>query len=317
MKLQKLIGIIPLFTCFFLVLSCSNDDDDRIKPSLTLIELEGEGGETEVTFDNGDWEITGVKNKNGGVYIHGDIFSSEGKLIRENSRLMLSETGRLEALWGNKGFLIVRDTPYSLKITVTENSTGDDFGFALELRSGEETKEVSVMQKRSQGYRFDKIEYFIQGNDGDSLFVKKKNKESFTTNTTFEIGIYPFNGEKRISCFICPDEDAFVWLRDTAITVEVPFAFYEDKVYCNNNGDLYTDVTAESDSGFKHVVELVSVPPGKTEFTYEIEYRKRTVSYVLTLTNKRTEEKKIVEGKWIETIPTGKYTVESVSHGLE
>ncbi|WP_152520447.1 hypothetical protein [Cyclobacterium qasimii] len=159
-------------------MSCSNDDDEMsiIQPSTNLIVMEAEGGETEITFTNGDWNISEVLNKNGNVNIHGDIYSQNGEIIQENKTLALEDQGKIVADWNDKGFVITRKTPSSLKIEVMENSTGEEFNFALVLNSGQVIKNINVTQKISQGYKFDGIEIILKEGDGDSLFVKKRHK---------------------------------------------------------------------------------------------------------------------------------------------
>ncbi|EPR71290.1 hypothetical protein ADICYQ_0516 [Cyclobacterium qasimii M12-11B] len=138
--------------------------------------MEAEGGETEITFTNGDWNISEVLNKNGNVNIHGDIYSQNGEIIQENKTLALEDQGKIVADWNDKGFVITRKTPSSLKIEVMENSTGEEFNFALVLNSGQVIKNINVTQKISQGYKFDGIEIILKEGDGDSLFVKKRHK---------------------------------------------------------------------------------------------------------------------------------------------
>ncbi len=52
----------------------------------------------------------------------------------------------------------------------------------------------------------------------------------------------------------------------------------------------------------------LEIPGNKVNFYLELEYRKRTVSYQLTLINNRTQDEKLIEGR-IETTPTGKFNI--------
>lgn len=91
-----------LFTLVFFTIylaSCSSDDYiPQIQPSTNLIQMEGEGGSTEVSFIAGNWKITGVININGDVKISGDTYSADDEPIRKNYTLSLEELGRMEAL---------------------------------------------------------------------------------------------------------------------------------------------------------------------------------------------------------------------------
>ncbi len=73
----------------------------------------------------------------------------------------------MEAFGGSKGFVITRNTPTSLNIELKENSSGEDFNFTIDLQSGDESKKITIEQKKSQGYNFKSIEYALKENDGD------------------------------------------------------------------------------------------------------------------------------------------------------
>ena len=81
---------------FLLCLSCIEEASDQI-PSTTSIEMEAEGGDTQVALNGEDWKITEVINQRGLVPINGDSFSPEGKLITENHRLSLEGFGHIKA----------------------------------------------------------------------------------------------------------------------------------------------------------------------------------------------------------------------------
>ena len=76
--------------------------------------------------------------------------------------LALEDQEKMVADWNDKGFVIIRETPSSLKIEVMENRTGEEFNFALVLNSGQEIKKINVTQKISQGYKFDGIEFILK-----------------------------------------------------------------------------------------------------------------------------------------------------------
>ena len=309
---MKRINLFAILFLFFCGVSCNKDDDEPlIQPSATLIEMEGEGGETDVFIAGEDWHVAGVINKNGNVNISGDSYSIDGNLIRENYTLALEGLGRMDALWPNKGFSIVRNTPSSLKVAVKENSTGEDFSFVVMLQSGEELKEITVEQKKSQGYQFDSIEYALKEGDGDSLFISRSSTYRFNIQTSTEFSFSPVSGVNvnKKSYFESMEDDAFVWLDDDSVMVKIPSDIYNNEVYYNGENGLYTNVSTVSTHGFEEQMETVTVPVGKSEFFTEIQYHKRKVSYSLVLINNRTKEEKTIEGKWIEIAPTGEYTV--------
>ncbi|WP_146128749.1 cupin domain-containing protein [Salegentibacter salegens] len=276
-----------------------------------MIEMEAEGGEAEIYFPNGDWHIAKVINQNGHSNIHGSIFSLNGEMIKENSVLSLDEEGEIRAIWGNKGFVITRVTQSSLKILVKENSTGEEFGFLVVLQSGEEFKEIKVNQKKSLGYQFHNVEFSLKEEDGDSLFVKKGTTYRFNVQTSQEFSFSPYGGidVENQSNFVSSEKDAFVWIENDSVMLEVPIDIYNNEIYFNGEERLYSKYTSVKPHGFEEK-DTVTIPPGKSVFFIEQEWRKRQVSYKLSLTNNRTGDEKNIEGKWIEVAPTGKYNVQ-------
>jgi hypothetical protein len=307
MKIANAFLSIGLFIC---LASCNNDEfGSRIDPSTKLIEMEGEGGQEEVTFSGSDWKIEKIINLNG-YAIFGDSYDTDGNLMRENHSLTLVGLGGLEAIWVDKGFNIVRNTPTSLKIALQENSTGEVFTFVIVLSDGDESREITVKQNESQGYAFENIEYAIKADDGDSLYIKPGTTYRHEVSSPREFSFLPIGGvnvDKRYY-FESMEVDAFVWLKDDAVKVELPVDIRENEVYLGEKG-LYAETPQVKAHDFMDLRETVVVSEGESEFSTEIEYRKRKVSYTLYLRNNRTNEQKIIEGKWIEIAPTGKYTV--------
>jgi len=290
-------------------ISCSDDNAEKIsiQPSTNLIEMEAEGGETEITFNNADWSITKVINKEGNVNIVGDIYAQNGEIIQNNKILVLQDLGKIVANWENKGFTITRETSSYLIIKLNENSSGEAFNFTLELNYGQE---INVNQKKSEGYQFSNIEFSIKEEDRDSLFVKKGIKYEFNTNEPQSFRFLPYDGItiQNQSRFESLEKDAFAWLKRDSIMIKVPTSIYNDGVYFGGEKRLYSNIWSINPHGFEEM-ETVAIPKGQSAFSTEIELRKRQVSYRLRLINNRTLEEKIIDGKWIEIAPTGKYSI--------
>jgi hypothetical protein len=299
---------IGLFLSLGLI-SCSNDKDEMtsIQPSTNLIEMEAEGGETEISFTNGDWSITKVINKEGNVNIIGDLYAQNGEIIQNNKILVLKDLGKIVAYWENKGFTITRETSSSLKIKLNENSTGESFNFTLVLNSGQE---INVTQKKSQGYEFSNIKFNTNEEDTDSLFVQKGVTYKFNINEPQSFRFLPYDGLtiQNQSRFESLENDAFAWLEGDSIMIKVPTNIYNDEIYFDGEKRLYSNTWSINPHGFEEM-ETVAIPKGQSSFSTEIELRKRQVSYRLRLINNRTLEEKIIEGKWIEIAPTGKFSI--------
>ncbi|AWG22879.1 hypothetical protein FFWV33_15775 [Flavobacterium faecale] len=302
-----MVFLVPI--CF---ISCNSDVEDsitQVQPSISLILMEGEGGSVEVSFTNGDWNITGVNNSDGDVKISGNSYSIDNKLVIENYMLSLEGLGRIEAFGGSKGFVISRNTPTSLNVKLNENSSGEDFNFTVDLQSANESKKITVKQMKSQGYNFKSIEYILKQNDGDSLFIRNGEGYKFSVSSPQEFSFSPFTGVEinRKTYFTSDEKDAFVWLKNNSIKVEVPSSI-DNKYIHTDNEEVYTDLTTISNYELDQK-DIVKISSGESEFYTEIQFRKRTVSYILYLTNKRTGGEKKIEGKWVEIAPTGDYDI--------
>lgn len=300
--------LVVIFSVFFL--SCDTDElESPINISSTLVEMEGEGGQAEISITGKDWKIAEVVNKNGNGNIFGDVYSLDGNQIRKNNPLALEldGLGRIEGF----SFSITRNTLTSLEIVVKENSRGKDYNFVIVLESGGELFEITVKQKKSQGYTFDSIEYSLKEGDGDSLYVSKGTTYRFDIQSSEEFSFSPISGinVRKNSYFESPEDDAFVWLKNDSVMVTLPSAIHNNEIYYNGDKGLYTSSPIIRDHGFENLMKTVTLPSGESEFFKEIQYRKRKISYTLHLKNNRTNEKKIIEGKWIEFAPTGEYTI--------
>ena len=294
------------------IASCEKDESkSMINPSASMVVMEGEGGRTDITFDDGSWEIIYLVNQKGDVRISGNSYDLSGQMIRENYVLSLEGTGRLESFWRDKGFQIDRPEPHSLEIFLKENGSGEDFHFFIVLQSGDQIREIEVRQKPSLGYDFDRIEYHLKEGDGDSLFLKRGTKVITNQTTAHELTFSPINGVdvNRNTYFESEESDAFVWTEKDSVVVRIPSAIRDDQVLFNEAEMLYTPMSVRSEHDFSGITETVMIPEGRSEFYTEIEFRKRKISYTLHLLNRRTKEPKVIRGKWIEYAPTGNYEV--------
>lgn len=312
---MKTMKFTLIFIGIFLAIgfmSCSNAENElsKIQPSTNFIEMNAEGGETEISFTNSDWSISEIINKDGNANIYGNIYSQNGEIIHENKALRLENQGKMVADWIDKGFVITRKIASSLKIELKENSTGVDFNFTLVLNSGQEIKKINITQKKSQGYKFDSIEFKIKEEDGDSLFVKKGDNHKFNLVASMEFTFSPYNGINiyNQSYFESIEKDAFVWLKNDPISVKVPTSLYNNEIYFGGEKRLYSTIQSINPHPFDELKKII-VPAGQSSFTTEIEFRRRKVSYELRLINNRTAEDKLIKGKWIEIAPTGKYSI--------
>lgn len=303
--------ILAILLSLFLV-SCNNNENvSIINPSSTLIEMEGEGGLAEISFIGDTWKIEEIINQKGNLTISGDSYSTDGKLISKNSQLTLKELGQLNSIWEDKGFTITRNTLKSLRIHLKENCTTEDFSFVIVLKAGDETKNITIKQKKSQGYKYEKIEYSKNKEDIDSIFTQNGTSYKFDINSSQEFFFSPFSGVNCTKCsyFESSLENAFAMTRNDSIKVDIPSYIENNEIYLNGETANFSNVVTVKESDLKNQTEKIDISSGKSEFFVMVEYKKSKISYKLYLTSNRTKERKIIVGKWIEIAPTGKFTI--------
>lgn len=291
--------------------SCQDDDKGSIIPSKSKYTLEAEGGELNIQINNDNWTIAGVVNKSGGdERIFGEIFSPDGQILRENALLELEGLGKLETSWIGKGFYISRSKPNELQITVEENLSGEEFSFGVILKNEDETKEIVVTQKISQGYTFDKIEYILQEGDKDSIYLKKGINRyiSDLEKPGTKITIRPFDGPNNNSSYFEYDLNFILyWLDTKTINVQVPQYIYDGKIILSDYKHTFGEPTHTPYINNKEVT--IELPAERASYYINLEWQLRKVTFVMTLTNNRTGDKKEVQGKWIENSLTGNYEI--------
>lgn len=300
---------ILLTTMLFLYLcSCNDDEIANIDPSLSQIEMEGEGGEVELSFTYPNWKIARINVGKNNLPVWGSTYFLDGSLIDEHGVLSLDSLGKMDSKLTGKGFSITRGSYTSLKVSVDENSTGEDFKFTILLKSGNESKEIEVNQKKSQGYSFKSIDY---KKDKDSRFVRSGGVSfSHDIAEPQELILQPFkltDMYKKSMIFKSSDKDAFVWT--DSVMVDVPSdmlngeLYIDGKLYVGGKKRRYTAALQESESELAECKCTVKIPKGRSSFSIDILYRKREVFYSLCLINNRTGKEKVINGKWIEEAP--------------
>lgn len=113
----------------------------------------------------------------------------------------------------------------------------------------------------------------------------------------------------KTSYFESNDPIAFSWIAKDSVLVPVPQVIDENEIYLSHDKKLYGAITRTPYINENDDMVTLEIPGNKVNFYLELEYRKRTVSYQLTLINNRTQDEKLIEGKWIETTPTGKFNI--------
>ncbi|WP_425637880.1 hypothetical protein ACPUEN_00460 [Algoriphagus yeomjeoni] len=236
------------------------------------------------------------KNKNvqGDTRIFGDIFNLQDEKTGENVLLQLENEGRLEAIWPNKGFVVVRDTGNTLQIQLEENSSGEPFEFKLFLNSPKATRTIRVSQKVSQGNSFKQLKYYVGEGDDDSLYWEKGSTIKMDLPYRQEIEFTPIGGIDPTSSYLFSSDtpDAFVWLKSDSIAVRLPTHIQDQEVLLGEEEGIYTEYTLSELSDCTALKEKITVPAGTSQLRSEYEMRHRILSYSLLLTNNHTGDRK-------------------------
>ncbi|HSI78800.1 MAG TPA: hypothetical protein VK957_23100 [Lunatimonas sp.] len=198
--------------------------------------------------------------------------------------------------------------------TLPADGSENQFSFTIILRNGDQTRELIVDQAISAGYSLQGIEYFLDTDDRDSLYIRNK-VATYQSNLTSprEVEISPYNGPNIVtnSYFKSDNPDAFIWLAKDSVDVSVPSEIDAGDILLADRKQIYGGII---DDPYKpEVMAAVPVPAGVYRFGTDVEFRHRTVSYKLTLISNSTGESKKILGKWIETSPTGKYEIREIN----
>lgn len=224
----------------------------------------------------------------------------------------ISELGVLVSLGNFRGFRINYENSGSLNIQLDENGSDKPFNFMIILHNGAETREIRIEQPVSAGYSFEGIEYFLDENDGGSVYFRKKTTYHFNHISPKDVEIMPFSGSNVVvnSYFESEDPNAFRWFGEGEVEVSVPTNLNGGRVQLSHKKKPYGAILNEPyDADF-----TITLPTkaGTTKFTTYIEERKRIVSYKIKMFHKSTGEAKEITGKWVEIGPSGKYKIKEL-----
>lgn len=308
--IMKRIFCCAIILITLVAMSCKKDNEPSdIVFAEKRAEIPGHGGEYTFELKEGNWEIISIINNQGNLRMFGDSRTLDGELISQNKPLALAGFGSLESVSSSGGFKVFQEQPGSIRVLLLENRTKDPFSFKIVLQKENITQEIQVAQPTSEGYTFDKIEYFIGETDRDSIYVREHTTTyDFDFIDAQEVQIYPFSGLSEVtSYFESTDPDAFVWLVDDALEVQVPEEIIDGKIYLSHHKVIFGDITK---SVFREDYKApIKAPAGRSQFSKNVEGRRRQVTFKISMTSNSTGNSKEVTGKWIETSPTGKYEI--------
>lgn len=302
---------IIILSIFILTnLSCTFQGEDEVSYDVMKVEIAGEGGTETILLESGDWIIASVFNKTEEHKIKGNIYDVDNALVKENTPLELSGFGTIESQGIIVGFNITYQDAGVLSIRLRENAADEVYGFVLMLQNGDLLKKIHIQQVPSAGYTFQEIEFFINQEAVDSIFMKSKvttYKFDFLTPTNIEVS--PFNGSDVMinSYFVSNDADAFLWLSKDSVEVKVPEGIQAGDLFFSDKASIYG--VPFNQPYISDEVAIIEAPAGESLFYSNLEMRRRTLGFKLKMKSKGTSEIKEIVGQWIETSPTGAYEI--------
>ena len=312
LKMKAILSILTALL-FISVVSCEKVAEPEINQEAMKLEISGEGGQIAVEIGSGEWKITQIVNNEGNVRIFGDTYTPDGKIIRKNQPLELVGLGSLVTSGNRWGFQIIHETPGTINVILRENASGRPVSFRIVLQNGQEKREIKVEQSVSAGYSFDGIEYYLEKDDGDSVYLRQSVVTyEFNLAIPMEVEIMPFGGPNIVvnSHFESEDPYAFLWFEDEPLEVQVPVEINNGDILLSYHKNIYGEISNEPYKADTMVT--VQIRAGTTKFTKDVEMRNRLVSYRLTIKNNRTGKPKEIFGKWIEISPTGEYEIREI-----
>lgn len=282
------------FVCTFMILalfSCSQENESSIT-SVTEMMFEGEDSVAVIPTKTANWNISCVYNPDG-IPIY-DI---------NGIPLHLKGLGEISSSW----FKITRTSSTGFKVEVSENFDAGTRGLVIELSQGIITEDVTIRQKRSEGYTFYKIEYTMEDGDGVSESTQQVRQLSTVivnkTNTPQKMVVYPYQDVKTSSVFTSDDATAFSWASGGEVDVKIPAYISHGSIFFSDKLMKYSKENVTDQNNL--IEQMVDVAP-MTKTTAQIQtvkMSKMQVTFNLTLISRRTKAEKHITGKWYQETP--------------
>jgi len=274
--------------------SCSQENDNLIT-SFADTMLEGEDSVVVIPTNTADWNISCVYNPDGLP-----IYDINGL------PLQLKGLGEISSSW----FRIKRESSMELKVEVDENFDAGTRGMIIELSQGPILENITIRQKKSEGYVFSKIDYMLEDGDGINEFSEPYvSTSSFVmsnkTSVDQKMILYPYRGLQSESTFISDDATAFSWASGDEVEVKVPTDISHGTIFYDNSLRKYDKKSTQFLSKINDQIFNVKVPANtvSTAQITNIKYQKIQATYYMTLVSRRTKMEKHIKGKWIQTSP--------------
>lgn len=196
---------------------------EDFRPSVTELTLDGNGDSATIHFDASNWEELGLSNYYG-ESVRFDIYDEHGTLLeRQTNFPYIKGLGKIVCDDGKLIFTVARTAPDAVEVIVDENVHSFPFSFILYANNEYESKKISVTIPPSDRYRFQRIDYSLNGYayDGNQSGVK----ERMIINTAGAPRVftwYPYRDEYRVVKFESDDLDAFDLLEEKDLVIEIP-----------------------------------------------------------------------------------------------
>lgn len=293
-KLTNLLSVVSMLFVLIGGVSCGDDKDEdinRISP-VDKFNLEGDGGLLEIPMERADWSISGVYTPDGST-MWGE----------NNVPLKLDSLGTISFRW----FTITRDEGSKLKVNLAPNLDElNGRGFVIALEDGIYNERITVNQGIPDAYEFVKIEYSIEAGDGDSTYISGDNFTAITNSNysgqEASMVIYPYQNAINTVCFESSEDAAFKWMGKDSVFVRVPSLIVDNSVSLGEEQYYGPDIF-NLKPGNMDVKDKITIPPHScVKVSGEFTYRRRVVTYVLTILNKRTKTENQIKGKWVEVL---------------
>ena len=155
-------SIIFLLSCLFLVVGCNPGvfigEDDRMTVSVDSLQVADTGDTLNISLNQDEWYIQQV------LYLLGDYAYHEGDVTQDGVTLssipmQMEGFGEISARCDYNRFKIIRDKYDELTVILSPNFTYKECELRLYLTKGIQTKTVIIIQRPSEGFVIDRVEW--------------------------------------------------------------------------------------------------------------------------------------------------------------
>lgn len=301
--------------CVFILLAlagCNSDVFvDDFEPSVSELELDGNGDSATIRFNTSNWNLLEVYTFFGDPTRY-KVYDADGKLLEENSEYpYIKGLGKIVCDNEKVDFMIERTSPDEVKITVNENVRSVSSQFMVKASNEYESKNINITISPSDRYIFHHITYSLDAYlyDGNETSVKERfivYNENYSQ--PFIITFFPFRNGYRYVNFKSDDWEAFRLLEEGNVSVEIP-SMEEGSLVMKGEQVQYTTEYQKLPLPFPDTEEKKVAVPAYTNqaVILLLQYEWFETEYTLYAVHPKTGKQRTIKGTLQSKMPVNYY----------